>query len=322
MVACARPDAESLVGACGQGQRPVFSPEIAGDAVRGEIFAVFEVVALPDGGAVVSYDPNTPDAGDDVNPDHQRLVQVDADGRVADLELPRLEGLQVEVNAVPLVADSTGSLYLYDRASSRIISRDPAGEWRTAALLDSALVFKSPHPSLGPDGALYLATASQVIRIDGSGEDSIVAGRVATAAAEIAFPQSELTGLPLLATEVGIPSPTALVVADDGVLHFATRDSLFRIARDGVLFPAVGLSGRIELPSGSGPPNFTGLAIDEEGRLLVSDSGNQQLLRINGAQVELVESDIRFIADGAVLTRPDGTPLLTVDADQQLVCEL
>lgn len=322
LLSCAGPEVgvAQSDGSCRNGIM-IFSPAIAGRPAEDSNLAVLDAVLLPGGEAIVSYDPDTPSAGDETSVGIKRLVQVDDSGSVIDLRLPVLDGVRVTVNAIPLVADPHGPVYFYDRDSSRVVARDSDGGWRIVIELDSSLVFKDPHPALGPGRDLYLATVSQIMRVR-DGEVSIVAGARTRATSDIAFPQALPLGLPAPAVEVDLPSANAIVVGDDGTIHLVTADALFSVSPAGVFAYAGDLEGRVRLPAGSGPPNFTGLAIDTDGELLVSDSGNEHLVRVHGVQTELVADDVRFIADGTVLTRREALPLLTIDAEQQLVCRL
>lgn len=299
----------------------VFLPTIAGGTSDGSLFAVLEAVVLADGSAVISYDADTPEVGDSTAVSHTRLVSVNKDGVVSDLPLPALAGIQVTTNAIPLVVDLMGSVYFYDRDASRVVVWEHHQNWRIVMPLPGDLVFNSPHPSIGPDGALDLATASQILVVRG-GEPVVIAGSSAEVAGAIAFPQPPLDRLPADATSVNLPSPNALVVGQDGIIHFATADRLYAISSEGRLIAEGTIGETTQLPDGSPTTNFTGLAIDATGQLIVSDSASEELLRVDGGREELVASDVRFISDGAVLNRPGSPPLLTVDGDQSMVCAL
>lgn len=320
MPACTRPEVAQSDSSCRTGTL-IFSPAIAGRAEGDAIFAVSDAVATPGGGAIISYDPDTPGPGDENAVGAKRLVQVDDIGTVSDVRLPVLDGVQVTVNTVPLVADPNGFIYFYDRDASRVLLRDGDSSWRVLTHLDQSLVFKSPHPSLGPDGALYLATASQILIVR-QDELSVIAGATAELASDITFPQPLPLGLPSPAANVFLPAPNALIVGDDNTVYFATPDLLFSISPAGILDYVGALGGKVRLPAGSGPSNFTGMAIGVEGQLIVSDSGNEQLLSLQGIQPQIIAEGVRFIADGAVLTSPQALPLLTVSEDQELVCAL
>jgi len=180
-------------------------------------------------------------------------------------------------------------------------------------------VYKSPNLALGPDGVAYIATASQILRLQPDSTLQAVAGKPVLAS-DITYPQDPLAGLPLPALGLDLPSPNAIIVDDSGTIFFATHDSVYSI--QGGLLQLVGIVGTtIALPPGAiNGPNITGLAIDGGGRLLISDSANQMVYSAGSGAAEVIATNTRFISDGSVLSRTDSAPLLRVDSEQQAVC--
>lgn len=326
-VGCARttPVATSAAPTlCPASSRLLFSPAIADDAAPDGLFVVFGALALPDGTALVSYDPNTPEAGDDTGTrGSPRLVSVTPDGDVTEVSLPRLNGVPVSVTAVPLVADGAGTAYLYDAASSRVVARAAGDRWRVVLGLDNTLVFRAPQAGLGPDGSLYLATASQLIRVGPDQQPHVLAGRKQVPSGEVVFPQEAVGALPVAATSVTLPAATSIVVDQQSVVHFSTADSLYTVSPDGQLDSETRAGPTITPPAGFGRTNLTGLALSDDGSLLAADSGNQTVFRVRpDGGMDVFADNVRFISAGVVGSRPGTGHLLLIDSDQQVVCSV
>lgn len=328
-IACASPaepgapaDPESTArNACPDGTRYIFSQDDAVDGDGAPLFAIFDATASASGEVFVSYDADTPQAGDDRLSTTQRLVEVDAEGSVRDVELPILDGTPLPESLVPLVGGPDGTTYFYDFGHSRVVARDGNQQWRNVASIANSLVYKAPLAAIGPDGSLYLATASEVFVLGDDAQLTRLAGLGPIDAGDISYPQ-QLPTLPAMALDATLPSPTALLVDDAGGIYLATAGTLYYIVNE-LLTVALAGAGVIELPnSAAGPPNVTGLAINEGGQLLVSDSGNQQLLIVTTVSTEVVLTGVRFISDGVVLARPGSPSLLAVDSEQKMVCAL
>lgn len=315
---------------CARGSSPLFSADTADAEQGGELFAIFAAVGLPGGSAIISYDANTPRAGAEVDSTgNPRLVQLASDHSVADVILPVINGVPVSVTAVPLVARRDGTVYFYDEESSRVVARESDGQWRAIVNLDRDIVNTVPPAAIGPDDLLYLATVSTVIRIDEQGQTTRIAGASSLRLPDISFPQPPVDGLPKPALEVNLPILSGLVVSDNRIVYLSTQSSILKVAPDGVLSLIAAPAGRgpddghVVIPRGfdaAGGFNFAGLAIDGAGDLLVADAGYAQILRITGDRSEPVLPDVRFLNNGAALSRELDTPLLVVTGGQDAVC--
>lgn len=308
---------------CGEGSQYLFGPDLAPDYSNDSLFTISELSADTNGGALIRYNANTPEAGSDDTDAPSRLIEVLPDRTVHAVGEASLGGgtTVLPENLYPLAAHPQGGQYLFDSASYMVVLRGSDGAWSPVANLPRGSVFKSPSLAVGPEGTVYIATASQVLSIGPEGEMEPVAG-TPIAASEIVFPQIPLVGLPLPAPEVELPSPTAMVVDDGGAIHISTANTIYRIT-DGLLSVEHILGTTVKTPDEAlGPPNVTGLAIDEAGQLIISDSANEIVYTVTGDSTAPVTDQTRFISDGVVGSRTLSAPLLAVDSNQEVACVL
>lgn len=307
---------------CPEGSRYLFGPDLAPDYTDDGLFTISELSADTAGGALIRYNANTPEAGSDGQGSPSQIVEVLADGTVQSLSEAEIEGAVVSPGDLyPLGADTQGGQYLFDRVGYRVVLRSSKGTWTTVASLPRDSVYKAPSLALGPDATVYIATASQVLRVQGDGQVEPLAG-IAIAAFDILYPQPPLTGLPLPALAVDLPSPTALVVGVSGEIYMSTPDTVY-VIEGGLLNVKYVIGTTLRLPDAAvGPPNITGLAVDELGRLVIGDSANELVYTATGASTMLLTAKTRFISDGVVMSRAAAAPLLTVDSTQEVACAL
>ncbi len=312
------PVATSAEG-CGAGFRQVFSSAASDGAERGLLYTVYAAVSLPGVSLVVLYNPNNPGAGDEPKTTPDRLVEVSGDGTLTRLELPVLDGARVGDSVVPLVAAPDGTLYLYDGAAHRVVSMDLKQNWSVVAELSEV-----PLATVGPDGQLYLATVSSVLRVEADGALTRIAGTATLGSQDIQGPQPPLVGLPLPATQVNLSRPTGITVAPDGSIFLAMGSLILRLS-GGPLTEAVNsrtLTGVV--PGYSGPSDviFRGLVVDGDGSLITVATGEtiqvQRIVDLSTAETiqagpTIVESgppDIAGVNDGAVVGPGSDTTLL------------
>lgn len=305
--------------ACVAPSRYLFGPDRVPDYSSDALFTISELSGDSAGGVLVRFDADTPQPGSDER-DSSGIAEVLPDGSVRFLdEIAVGARTSSPNNLYPLGAAPGGGQYLFDRSSQGIIVRDVDDEWSQVATLPDGSVLKAPSLALAADGSTYIATASQVLLLADDGSLQVVAGKFSRAS-DILFPQTPLVGLPVPALEADLPSPNALIIDDKGDIFIATPDSIFSIS--GGVLQVVHVVGTTVLPppEAVNAPNITGLAINEDGSMIVSDSANEMVYSIQGDETELMATNTRFISDGSVLSRPDSAPLLRVDGEQQAVC--
>ena len=182
-----------------------------------------------------------------------------------------------------LALGADGTLYIADRRAARILAVRANGD--VAVLVDqsgcsgSACMRRPEGIALTPDGTLLAADgqAGSVFRVTvGAGSDGAVAvlagdpGGVAPA-----------SGLP--ATEARFGEPTGVAVSETGDVFVSDwpEHRVWRIARDGTLFPAAG-NGRAGSSGDGGPATEArlraprGLAV-ADGRLYIADAADQRV---------------------------------------------
>jgi len=315
-------DAAGASTACVAPSRYIFGPDRAPDYSSETLFTISELSGNKNGQSLVRYNADTPQPGSDGQGSPSRIAEVLPDGSVNVLTDVTVGQRTVAVsNLYPLLAAPQGGQYLYDRSNGGILLRNADAEWSQIATLPEGSVFKVPSLALGVDNSIFVATGSQVLQLSEDGDLQAIAGK-AVRAADILFPQTPLVGLPLPALEIELPSTTAMIVDGEGIIFIATADTVYSIA-DGLL-RIVHVVGTTVQPPGEAvdPPNITGLAIDVDGSLIVSDSANQLVYSIQNGSSKLLAVNTRFISDGSVLSRPNSAPLLRVDGNQEAVCTL
>ncbi|MFL6198246.1 MAG: hypothetical protein ACJ76J_03635, partial [Thermoanaerobaculia bacterium] len=214
-----------------------------------------------------------------------------------------LPAVSVNVNlARGVVAAPDGSFYFAERDGQRVrhvdtqgIVRTVAGTWGAGGfggdggLATQALLNGPVDVDLGPDGSLYIAEwySGCIRRVDRSGVIRTVAGR--------GFLQGE--GIP--ATQALLTSVSQVLVAPDGTFYFSDTDGsrVRRVDRDGLVWTVAG-TGTAGFSGDGGPANRAqlywpwGLALDRDGNLYISDSGNKRIRRVGP------DGTIRTVAGG------------------------
>jgi sugar lactone lactonase YvrE len=161
----------------------------------------------------------------------------------------RLGSVRVRPRAVPLTfawptsvdVEPGGSLLVVENGNGRVVRIDPA-TGKTVVVAEADGAYAVAH---APSGAVYLSAGKSLLRLDGAGHTIAVA----QAAGDI--------------------GPVA--VAGNGDVYYATATHVFRVA-GGTGAPAP-IAGQL-----SGPH---GLAVTTDGGLLVSDTGDARVLRID-----------------------------------------
>ncbi len=192
------------------------------------------------------------------------------------------------LNPTGLTVDSTGHLYIADSRNHRIRRVTPAGEVSTVAgngtkgfanSLDAATArFDTPLAvAVTSTGLVYVAdTGNHRIR-------AIIGNRVSTVAGSGTADFLNATG-----SAAQFASPTGIAIDGNDVIYVTDRDNhrIRRVAANGEVTTLAGsaLSGLVDSPTTElHPATATGfdlpvaIAADGEGRLYVSEGGNQAL---------------------------------------------
>ncbi len=178
--------------------------------------------------------------------------------------------------------------------------------------------------AVGPDGSLYLATNSSVLRGGADGTLTRIAGAATVRTQDITHPQPPLDGLPAPATEVDLPQLDGLAVDPDSAVFLITQARILRL-RDGVLSEVASttsLAGIAPRTPDGHTTGLGGLAIDTDGSLFTTTFGDETsaLLHISGlVTAARLADDIRFINEGVVVGAGSGFELL-VTRDDGFVC--
>ncbi len=216
-------------------------------------------------------------------------------------------------DARAVAVDRNGNVYLSDTARHRVFRMQPAGQISLVAgagragfagdggPAEAALLNEPYGLAVDTGGNLYIADLGngRVRRVAPDGRIRTVAGggSLNVAASGIA------------ATDAALRSPRNLAVDQQGWLYVSefTGHRILRISPDGRL-QAVGGTGAAGSPTASAPALLAtlnhpaGIAIDSTGALVVADSGNHVLRRIQGG----VMTTLQIQNSGALIHLPVG----------------
>jgi DNA-binding beta-propeller fold protein YncE len=201
----------------------------------------------------------------------------------------RLGAVRVQRGAVPLAfawptsvaVESTRSLLLVENGNGRVLRIDPVTG--KTALVTS--VGRAYAVALAPSGAVYVSAGGSLLRIDGSkGPTQVVAA----------------------GGDVG-----PIAVAPNGDVYYTTQTQAFKV------------------PGGTGKPvqvaaNLSGphgLAVTSDGGLLVSDTGNGRVKRVD-LKTGAVETWGDLGEPRGISIAPDGQTAYVVDASTDRVVHL
>jgi sugar lactone lactonase YvrE len=174
-----------------------------------------------------------------------------------------------------LAADSAGNIYVADSRNHAIRKISPDGS--VTAIITSGLAFDTPSGiAISPQGLIVSDSANHVIRrINHDGTTTLLAGL---------FGQSGSEDGP--SSSARFDSPLGVAIATNGVIYAADcgNHTIRAIAPDGAVSTFAGLAGTWGSNDGDGAvARFngpTGLALDREGNLFVSDSNNHTIRKI------------------------------------------
>lgn len=185
-----------------------------------------------------------------------RIQKVDSAGRSTVLH-ESARGDADFTAATSLASNATGTLYIGDAVTGRVIRRSPDGTLATVASapFDPAYL-GAPAPSqlaVTRDGRIYLASRTQrlVMRLNADGTSTVLAGNADSQRAAI-----DGTG-----AEAGFLDPAALVADAAGNLYVADISSIRKITPAGVV-TTVGLPPQIQSFQALPPLDSLGLGAD------------------------------------------------------------
>ncbi|HUS33962.1 MAG TPA: NHL repeat-containing protein [Verrucomicrobiae bacterium] len=175
-----------------------------------------------------------------------------------------------------LAADSAGNLYVADSRNHAI--RKIAADGSVFTISVSGTAFDTPSGiAISPQGLIVSDSANHVIRrINHDGTTTLIAG---------IFGQSGFDDGP--SSSARFDSPLGIAVATNGVIYVADcgNHTIRAIAPDGAVTTFAGLAGTWGSNDGAGAAarvnGPTGLALDPEGNLFVSDSNNHTIRKIS-----------------------------------------
>ena len=161
----------------------------------------------------------------------------------------RFGSVRVRRRAVPLTfawptsvaAESNRSLLVVENGNGRLLRIDPV-TGKTSVVTS---VDRAYAVARAPSGTVYLAAGGSLLRVDGSGGTTQVVGAGA---------------------DIG-----PIAVAASGDVYYATATKAFRVAR--------GTGAPVQVASNLSSPH--GIAVTSDGGLLVSDTGNGRVVRID-----------------------------------------
>lgn len=348
-VSCAEPSgsADSLpssensrerVFECSGGLTTVLSPRSVPEANLGPLFTIFGIAALPDGQAISIFDPNYPGAGADEMQGDPTLAVIDKNGALERLEFPEIEGIPVSTSTVVLLSTGDGTTYFFDPVSRRIVTRTGDGLWQQVIDTAQLSVLDFPKASVAADGTLYVATAGAVYRVR-DGLTDLIAGDPTYSVSDYGAEAEPGLLLNIASGKIDrLPLITGFVVGPDDTLFLASLKSVYSISSGGltsVILDAtkesvIGL-GRYLLPPITTPPAtpdlpppttvIKDLAVDPQGRLVVSDGGALRVLYLHSGAIEVTPNISGFVNGTNVHAGQGDRVLLVYQGFGEAACE-
>lgn len=209
-----------------------------------------------------------------------RLLRVDPGGVIHAESLPHFADGSTDLCGVAVAPD--GTLFVAEWYSGSLAMRSADGTWKT---LDSGLKLNRTQTHLTIDGdGLFLAEsdASRILRYDRTGAKTVVAGN--------GTPGYDGDGGP--ATAAQLNQPCSAWRAPEGTIYVADMgNGLVRaIAKDGTITTVAGTQGLTQQGDAqavaiNGP---SALTYDDQGRLVIAESGSAQVKRLDGGKVSVV----------------------------------
>ena len=185
-----------------------------------------------------------------------------------------------------VAVESSRSLLVVENGSGRVVRVDPI-TGKTAVVIPS--ISRPYSVALAGSGSFYLAAGKSLLRVDAGGHQATVAEADA---------------------DIG-----PMAIATNGDLYFTTETRVFRLAGGaGTPTPIAGTG--VAGYGGDGGPAIAaqisgphGLAVTSDGGLLVSDTGNGRVRRID-LRTGLIETWAQVSSPRGMVIAPDGTVYL------------
>ncbi|MDB5097555.1 MAG: repeat containing protein [Cyanobacteria bacterium RYN_339] len=227
-----------------------------------------------------------------------RLLAVAPDGTITQIALPG--DLPPQAQVLGVAADASGGLWVYagtERAKGQVLFRQGLGPWRAMATNLSAV--GTSRMTLDPAGGVYVAEEERqsVFHLAADGTRAEVAG-----SGTVGFSGD---GGPALGAALN--RPAGMWKAPDGSLYLADSGNglVRKIDAAGVITTVAGAYGLTQQGEGSAIPinGPVGLAIDPQGRLVMSEAASSVIKRLDGTALSVIAGTTRgFAGDGGPAT--------------------
>ena len=200
-----------------------------------------------------------------------------------------------------MAVDSAGNVYVADRSQSRVLKVTPDGRVSTVAGTGNA-------ESAGDGGPATSASVNSptALAVDAAGNLFIAEGH---GSIRRVAPDGRITSVSIVAPGVEQISPTALALAPDGSIVFATTREVLRVRPDGSLAPVAGSATR-GFGGDDGPA--TSAKLDSPGALAVADDGSVYIADTTNNRVRKVGLHGTIVT---VAGTGDGGPALAAQMD-------
>lgn len=291
-------------------------------------FLVIASTALPDGALLIATETNVPEAGDEATDRRPELLVLDSKGVCRPFPLPVAGGRAVTKNAVPLTSAADGTVYVWDKDASRIVSGRTSGRWSTVVEIPPELTsFQPLSAAVADDGRLYVKTDATAYRVD-SGRLTPVAGTGQVLGGGLAEPAPDPGVFPRPATSLPLPILSDLAVSPDGDVVLTSIDAVYAVSPDGVMRvvadpettdgQAAPIVARHDEDGAIVGSSLTGVTVTDAGDVLVGDTGLQRVIRVRDDESSLLADDVTALTPGDPLDEAGGRLSLLKNRGSQL----
>jgi sugar lactone lactonase YvrE len=231
-----------------------------------------------------------------------RILYLDGEGKLQAVPMPESRWVGAEIFSFTVTSDGTLWVIGQDTATQiagmNFVARlSPGGAWefiREDMPVDQKLNF-----AIGPDGSIVLSrfNGSQIDKLDGQGRGTVIAGT----------PQAGYSEDGGTATAAKLNGPAGVIFGPDGTLYFAEEgNGLVRsIDKNGVLKTIAGTFGLHQVGNALSLSvnEPSGVALDPQGRLIISESASHVIKRLDGTTISVVAGTTGgFSGDGGPAT--------------------
>lgn len=274
----------------------------AGDPHR---FRVTAAAALPDGTVAFAREANVPEAGDEVEDRAPAVILLNTKGTCSELPPPVVDGRPVGKEALPLAADSSGFLYLWDRTAERLVRGVPGGAWETVALVPrQATTYRSLEVAVSGNGVVFIKTDAALYVAAEDDRMNLVAGADTILGDGVTYPDPGVGDLPRPADGGPLPLLTDVAVSATNEVFISTQSNILEIDQEGTLREAPGIESSdllVDLHEQDGAvvgSRITGISLTATGELLVGDTGLQRILSFEQGRSKVIAERVAGLAPG------------------------